>query len=172
MPRVHTKMARPSTKDRQCSKGDGPIIPGERYHTWSFRYGGTYYRHERCGYPPQSQLTQSKMSGVYAAQEDARTALDVLSDPKTADEDAQAILEELAGVVTDVANEYQESAEAMGAAGEEMESKADELEAYADELNNWDATATKPDEDEDDDMDWEDENGASTWRMSREKRAT
>src|SRR5436853_7182846 len=70
MPRV--KRQKKSTRGTRVCGAIGcgkEIQPGEAYFTWSFRYGG---RQVRClEHPPkQSELTQSKMSTVYAAIEE------------------------------------------------------------------------------------------------------
>jgi hypothetical protein len=63
MPRVYTK-----TKNRggkklsySCSRCSEPILPGQTYHEWSFRYGPKMRQHTQHGLPRRSQLTMSKM---------------------------------------------------------------------------------------------------------------
>src|SRR3954464_10047336 len=72
VPRVYTQKKSSRGAERRCGRyGCGKVIePGESYFQFSFRYGGTHYR---CAEhrPRQSELTQSKMSAVYAAIEDA-----------------------------------------------------------------------------------------------------
>ena len=74
MPRVTTRTKNRGGRDRHCGRCGEVIKPGEKYYTWAFRYGGSRfncYRH----HPRQSELTQSKMSGVYAAIESAQDAI-------------------------------------------------------------------------------------------------
>jgi hypothetical protein len=54
-------------KARKAIPSSG-IKVGDSYYWWKFRYGGKFVSKER---PRQSQLTQSKLSGVYAAEESA-----------------------------------------------------------------------------------------------------
>ena len=80
----------------------------------------------------QSELTTSKMSEVYAAQEDASDEIP----EATCVEDLRAIAANYAERVREVAQEYADAADAMGGAGEEMQERADELENHADEVEN------------------------------------
>jgi cell division septum initiation protein DivIVA len=145
MPRVIKKRAnRGATKAKMCgatycrvdeAEGGRYIQAGQTYYTWSFRYGGTYYQHERCGFPRPSQLTQSKVSAIYAAVEAAEDELARLT-WEDAGKDAQEILGPVAETAREVAQEYRDAAESMGSAGEEMEAKADNIESWADELES------------------------------------
>jgi hypothetical protein len=143
MPRVIEKRAnRGATKTKTCgatycrvdeANGGRTIQAGQQYYTWSFRYGGTHYQHKVCGFPRPSQLTQSKIGAIYAAQEAAEDELSALT-WEDAGKDAQEILGPVAETAREVAQEYRDAADAMGSAGEEMESKADDIESWADEL--------------------------------------
>src|SRR5690606_24453265 len=82
----------------------------------------------------QSELTTSKMAGVYAAQEDAA---DSIAQAETI-EDLKFIAEETAERIREVAQEYADAADAMGGAGEEMWERADLLESAADEIDCFD----------------------------------
>lgn len=96
--------------------------------SWSFRYGGT---HRRCmAHPPKrSELTQSLMSGVYAAIEDAETML-----PEAINiDDLRSIQEQVADAGREVVDQYREAAENFGGAGENAE-RADELEGWVEEV--------------------------------------
>lgn len=142
MPRVIEKRAnRGATKSKTCGARDcreeagRSIIAGQQYYTWSFRYGGTHYQHKACGYPRPSQLTQSKVGAIYAAQEAAEDELAALT-WEDAGKDPQEILEPVIESAREVAQEYRDAAESMGSAGEEMESKADNIESWVDELES------------------------------------
>jgi ABC-type transporter Mla subunit MlaD len=144
MPRVYSPKKNRSGKSLACGRCSRTIEPGETYYWWKFRYGG---KQVRCGdhYPRPSELTQSKLSQVYAAVEGAE---DALGDAKTVDEVTGA-LETAAGEVRDVADEYREAAEAMGDAGSEHEERADAVEEFADALEQFDPDLDdEPEEDE------------------------
>lgn len=147
MPRVFSKTKSTRGKQYTCVKCAKPIVAGERYHEWSFRFGGDRRQHAACGYPKQSQLTQSKMSSVYAAIESAEESIN----SATTVEDVKSALDTCAEEVRQVADEYREAAEAMGAAGEGSisEERADALNDFADELENVDLPEELTDEDAD-----------------------
>lgn len=131
MPRVITKTKNRAGRERQCGRCGRKIEPGDKYYTWSFRYGGTAYRcieHR----PRQSELTQSKMSTVYAAIEGATDDLPNADDPEA----VAQLVQDVAEAVREVADEYEEAAEPFGGAGENAE-RADELHGWADELECW-----------------------------------
>ena len=130
MPRVITKTKNRAGKARACGRCGAPIEPGERYRQWSFRYGGTHYRcHRPTCNPRPSELTQSLLSEVYAAREEAEAEL-----PRCETyADMRALLEQVAEAAREVAQQYEEAAEAFGGEGENAE-RAYELEEYADGL--------------------------------------
>jgi hypothetical protein len=134
MPRVYTYKTRARTKHSEdgfyhCSKCGNDILPGQSRYEWSFRYGGTYRRHVDCGYPKQSELTQSKMGQVYAATE----ALEDFMLGEFTVDDLQEALNQAAEEVRQVASEYEEAAEHFGNQGENQE-RYEALDAYADEI--------------------------------------
>lgn len=140
----------------------------------SFKGGGG--RHVRCASYDcrfrQSDLTNSKMSGVYAAQETAEEAIDAW-DGETSD-DLQAILSECAEAAREVAEEYRESAANMESAFpggsptiDECNEKADEIDSWADELESVDFD-DKPEDDEDEDAN-EDEDGDKDEEKKRKR---
>jgi len=143
VPRVHTQTARKSKYERTCSMCRGAIYPGQSYHSWSFRYGGTYYQHAACGYPRRSQLTQSAMGEVYAAIEAAEETIanwdgDGLGDLTSA-------VEEVAAATESVIDQYREADEAFGGygatesaeRGEEPEEGEPRTEDQQDEFDTW-----------------------------------
>jgi hypothetical protein len=138
MPRVNTKTKNKAGKAYNCDRCGEPIRAGEQYHEWSFRYGGTHRQHASHGNPRASQLTQSKLSGAYAAIEGAE---DSISGATTAEDIAQA-LTTAAEEVEQVRDEYQESLDSMGenfaqgAPGEAVQEKIDALEEFASALND------------------------------------
>lgn len=187
MPRVSTKTKSKGGKAEsyRCDSCPEPILPKQQYYEWSFRYGGTHRQHVSCGPVKQSQLTQSKMSGVYAAVEAAEAEI-----ASAEDNDAlAAALETCADSVDEVKDEYQESLDNMisqdGSIAQEVQEKIETLESFADELRN--ATfdefdeeepeePTKPDAGASDDKleEWEDEHGVwstehSQWEENRDQ---
>jgi hypothetical protein len=119
-----------------CGRCDKQIEKGDPYRHATPGFRGR--RLVRCMEPAcairQSELTTSKMAGVYAAQEDAEEALNDVDGAEA----IQQILSDCADACREVAGEYAEAAEAMGGAGEEMQERADEIESYCDELENMD----------------------------------
>lgn len=101
MPRVLTQKAGKDYPDQGIKKG-------EKYYKWSFRYGGT---HKSKTYPRASQLTQSKYSDVYAAQENVS---DVCAANDCALQDIIDACRDAADQIRTVGEEYLEADEAMG----------------------------------------------------------
>ena len=147
MPRVNTKKKN-KVGEYRCDACSNPIIGGQTYYEWSFRYGGTHRQHESHGRPKASQLTQSKLSGVYSAVESAESAI---NDADNVD-DIRAALEECASEVESVKDEYQESLDNMisqdGSVAQDVQEKIDALESFIDELNNVAGDMDEFDEDE------------------------
>jgi hypothetical protein len=132
MPRVNTQKKSTRGKDIRCGRCGAEIVPGEDYFKWSFRYGGTRtncYRHR----PRPSELTQSKLSEVYAAVESAE---DALKGEGLTVSDIQEAVGEVAEVVEEVAGEYEEAAEPFNYQGEHQE-RADELRDWGSELEGF-----------------------------------
>ena len=126
MPRVNTQKANKDYPEQGIKKGD-------TYYSWAFRYGGKY----KSKTPPKaSQLTQSKMSGAYAAGEELSDAIDAATTPQ----DIADALNQCAEDVRSVAEEYRESADNIrekfseSPTIDDCEEKADTLEGWADSL--------------------------------------
>lgn len=139
MPRVNVKTKNRAGKLYNCGRCSDPIKAGERYYEWSFRYGGTRRQHEKHGRPKQSQLTQSKMSGVYAACEDAEAAIAAAGST----EDIAAALNDCASAVSDVKSEYEDGLSSLpqglqdaGGPGGQTQEKIDALDEFASELES------------------------------------
>jgi len=138
MPRVSTKKKNKVGEGYRCDGCAELIVAGQQYYEWSFRYGGTHRQHIDHGSPKQSQLTQSKMSGAYAAVESAAEAI------ASADnvEDIKSALEECATEIESVAEEYQDAIDSMpenlqqGGPAQEMQEKIEGLQSFAEELNS------------------------------------
>lgn len=142
MPRVtnHICQGR-AAEPMRCCQCPSPIVRGERYYQWSIkrqRGGVTYRQHESHGAPRPSQLTESKMSGVYAAIESAEEAIAAAGSP----EDVAEALRAAASDVEGVRDEYQESLDNMpeglqqGDTGQQIEERVSNLEDFAQTLND------------------------------------
>jgi hypothetical protein len=141
MPRVFQKKKIKLGADRSCGRCGKKIEPGDEYLSWSFRYGGTHFR---ClDHPPrQSELTQSKLSEVYSAQETAEDEIDaIVVDEDGAVEGVKDAVQTVIDQIQETASEYMEAAEHFGGEGENAE-RADELESWSGELESF-----YPDED-------------------------
>lgn len=142
MPRVFSKTANRGAKSkRTCDRCGKPIKAGQRFYTWKFRYGARYYRHTEHGAPRGSELTHSKASGLYAAQESVEDTLAAWSG-EDASEIAEA-LREAANSAEEVKDEYEESINNMpeqlqesSPAAEEMRERMDAIEQWKDDLDS------------------------------------
>lgn len=123
-----------------CSK---PIEVGTPYKHVSLKsgpYGGTTLRrHEGCPNWKQSELTMSKMSGVYAAQEDFEDRIDDCNSV----EDLEALRDDVAEQIKAVGEEYGESADNIedGFGHEtyvstELREKQEALEGWGDDIES------------------------------------
>ena len=132
-----------SNKDQgKCGKCGAELPKGSAYRWAQGRYTS---RKVRCMLPDcgfrDSDLTESKMSEVYAAQEalsDVLGGWDGQELSEIADECVTA-----AEAIREVAQEYADAAEAMQGAGEAMQEKADSLEQWASEIED---AGNEPDE--------------------------
>lgn len=143
MSRVNT-VAKARKSPGKCGMCGKEIPAGAGYRYWKFRYGGKHLRCMNCPPPKTSELTSNaKISSLLAAQEYAEEAIDKWEkDPGDA-ESLTSILEECAGSIREVAEEFRESAQAiedgfqhetemsaeMNDKGENLDSAADELES-------------------------------------------
>jgi len=138
MPRVNT-VNKARKAQGTCGRCGAEINVGDGYRWIKFRHGGKRIRclASECRFRA-SDLTQSKMSGVYSAQENAE---DSIGDCESI-ADLKALAEETAESVREVAQEYQDSADAIhehfdtSDTADECEEKAQELEGWADEIEN------------------------------------
>ncbi len=134
-----------------CSKDGAPILRGQRY-MW-VKPRSAYRKMVRCMSHPfkQSEITTSKMSGVYAAQEDATANLEGLRGTPGDVADLKSELETAAESIREVGQEYRDAADASPTGlvfGEDLNEKADEIDGAADELESWDADEDEPDFDQ------------------------
>jgi hypothetical protein len=152
-----------------CSRCRDDIKAGDAYRWWKFRFGGKRIRcmKARCA-PRPSDLTQSKMSSVYAAQENVD---DVLMDWDTIDlDDVRGPLEELIDEVETIGEEYQEAADNQrdtfpdSPTADENEERAQQLEEWKDQLEDAKDSLEEFEGDKNDDDEPKDEDEASAWR--------
>lgn len=140
MPKVKLVTKSKMGKPYLCDKCRKQIEPGQQYFSWEFRYGDPHRQHQACGAPRASQLTQSKMSVVYAAVEAAQ---DGIAGAESA-EDFTSLLSDCASEVDSVKEEYQAALDNMpdslqqSSTGEEIQEKIDALETFSDSLSNTD----------------------------------
>ena len=150
MPRVIEKKKNSAGSPYDCCQCAEKIKSGENYYEWSFRYGGTYRQHTAHGHPKASQLTQSKLSGAYAAIESAEAYLAAAESI----EDMQSALEECATEIENVAEEYQDSFDSIpenlqqGGPAQEMQEKIEALQSFSRELQDAASNLEEFDEDE------------------------
>jgi hypothetical protein len=137
MPRVHNPKKSSRGKEVKCGRCGAIVQSGERYYAWSFRYGGAHYR---CSlHPPrQSELTQSKISGVLSALEavqDVVADLDNAGDFAEAKDAVRSVVEDMQTACEEAKSEYEEAAEHFGGQGENQE-RAEQMEQAYDELED------------------------------------
>jgi hypothetical protein len=120
--------------NRKCEKCGKEIEVGSPYKWVQIKttYGGI--KKVRCGDCPgwkPSELSMSKMSGVYAAQEEADDT-DVSSI-----EDLEALRESIAEQIEAVGEEYEQSGQNMEDGFEHATSMSDELKEKGESIKNW-----------------------------------
>lgn len=174
MPRVNS-VDKARKSPGTCGKCSKKIDQGQGYIWWKFRYGGKRIRCSTCPRPRQSELTNSdKLSRCYAAGEAIEDAIDAFR--KSLDvEDLRQALEDAANELTEVAEEYRDSASNVesGMNGnrmpicDELEEKADNLESKASELES---AASELEEFDEDQAKEDAENDLEGEEMSAEKR--
>lgn len=121
-------------KDQGTCRCGTAIKVGDPYKWTKNRFGPKLIRCGKCQFRP-SELTQSKMSQVYAAQESISELL------AEWDGDLDALKSDIESCIDDIENvksEYEDAAEAMGDAGEQHRERAEELESWIDDLREID----------------------------------
>lgn len=123
------------TSPGKCGKCDKKIEKGQGYLYWAFFRGPKNIRclELKCK-PRNSDLCNSKMSGVYAVVENVEDFINGESGDHTVD-DIRSTLEEAASSIRDVAGEYDDWGQSMPAATEQAEEKSSNLNGFADELD-------------------------------------
>lgn len=151
MPRItHVKKARKS--QGSCRSCGVAIDKGDPYKWIAFRYGPRVVKCASCNFR-DSELTQGKMSGVFAAREMVE---DFLADWDGDLEELRSVCEDAAGEIEMVADEYQEGADNQreyfpdSEQADESEERAEALREYAQEIENVDVEDYDGERDEDD----------------------
>lgn len=130
---ARVKTVQKSRKAGKCSACGDPLPIGSayRYFKPGFR---TRLKVIRCMKPEctpkASELTTSRMSEAYAAQEDAHAAIE---SAETVD-DLTSALEDAAGRASDLKDEYDQAIEAAPMLEEQVQPQVDALEAWAETL--------------------------------------
>ena len=146
-----------------------PIPEGSAYN-WSqaSRFAPKIKWHAGCPQPRPSALEgNDKRARVMAATEEAHDRLDEIAEGEPAEttaDDIIAVLNDCAEAIREVASEYEEAAEAMGAAGEENTERAGTLNEAADNIEAADIEERpEADEDEDEDEDGDEAPDLAEW---------
>ena len=155
MARIQTSRfaARKGAANLVCGKCRAEIVKGEQYR-W-FKVGfRSRYKNIRCMRaecsPRQSEMTASKMAGVYAAFEDAEDALAALraGDPEDDTSNIREAVTNAAAGIEEVADEYREAGEASPTGlvfGEDLNERADEISDVASQLESFDCSEDEAD---------------------------
>lgn len=135
MPRVRiytTRARRDGKPNFKCTKCGNDILPGQKRYEWEFYSGGVYRQHESCGYPLRSQLTQSKMSGLYQNIEAIEGHENGWGKTR---EDVTLNLESVRDTAEEIKSEYEDAAQNFGGQGPSQE-MADELDGFISTLED------------------------------------
>lgn len=135
MPRVFSLMARKSKHKRVCNKCGKPIKPGQRYLKWTFHRSLPTLRHEECGHPRPSELTRSKVSGLYAARESAEDAISSWEGEETGD--VAQVLRDCAEEAENVKQEYEDSISNMPEQLQESSQVAEDMRERMESIESW-----------------------------------
>lgn len=123
----------------KCGRCQAVIQPGDKYFYFAVGFRGAKQIRCKDHHPRQSELTGSKMSSAYAANESLE---DRIAEEKITIEDIAVALEETASDIESVRDEYQESFDNLpqgfqeGDQGSNIQEKIDGLTEYVDTLNN------------------------------------
>lgn len=164
---------KPNLTCGKCGKEIEPGMPYKWVQPKSSVYGGSKrYRCDTCPGWRQSELTSSKMAGVYSAQEQLD---DQLGSCESVD-DFMALRDDLADQIESVGEEYKEAAQNIvdgfgheTMQSDELEEKGDSLIEWAEEIRNvdFDEEPDEPDEEPDEDSD---EDERETWLSEMQDR--
>lgn len=134
-----------------CDKCGKNIDKGTTYQWAQVGWGGRKIARCMSCEIRRSEITTSKLQGVYASTENAEDALNALNtgSAEVRDglvEEIESILSECADGWREVASEYEDAVDAVGDAfGEQMQTRLESIESAADELESWSADSDEPD---------------------------
>lgn len=132
-------------KEQKCDKCQSRIKKGESYRWAKGRYTRKMVRcmKAECAFRP-TDLSSAKTAQIDEAINDAHTSLHLAEDLDA----IKAVLEDVASVARDVAQEYQDANDAWagGQGREDLQEKVDACEAFADELEGWDPSGETDEE--------------------------
>lgn len=138
MARVHTMKSSRVAHTCEICKDAIPVGHGYRYFQVGFR---SSYKHIRCMKascsPRPSQLTNSKVSAILAAQESAHDELTAASVAVSEVDDIKAIMESVVEAINEVKDEYQEGLDNWPSGNASLEEKVETLDSAADTLDSW-----------------------------------
>jgi len=176
MPRVHTATRKRAVLKHAmvCRHCREEIAVGQEYYSWERRYGGKQHLHTSCRRPRPTELSSRKTAAIEEAVMDAsfpEASFDMPSDGSLPEAEAEgyltdlrSVLEDVAGVVRDVGEQYQDAFDNLpenfqyGATGEALQQVAEACEEKASDLESFDFSADEPDwperEDEESDEDF------------------
>jgi DNA repair ATPase RecN len=121
-------------REYPCEKCPDLIVAGDQYFEWTPYKSASRRQHSKHGHPTQSQLTTSKLSGVYSAIEDASASVTAAEDVS----DIAQALRDCATTCEEVKGEYEEALEALPDGlrdSSDMQEKVDALDTFLDSLN-------------------------------------
>jgi DNA repair ATPase RecN len=134
-----------ATDQGTCSKCGVEIKKGDAYVWTKNRYGPKRKRctATACRFRSSDLTSSEKLSQVYEAQETAEDAVAEWTGDEDDASDVTQALQDAAEQIREVAQEYQQSADAIrdnfaeSTTADECEEKANDLESWADELDAW-----------------------------------
>jgi DNA-directed RNA polymerase subunit RPC12/RpoP len=142
MPRVETKTKNRAGSEYHCGRCGKKIEPGQKYRVWEFRYGGKHIRCDgpNCA-PRESELTQGRMSEIYAITEGVAAACQAFRESKDIDnflgemeskrDDADNLRDEIDSAYEEMGPGLQQSEN-----GQNAEARRDALDTFRDELDS------------------------------------
>jgi superfamily I DNA/RNA helicase len=144
MPRINTKTKSRAGKQVNCGRCRIVIQPGQKYRSWSFRYGGTHFRcmQPKCN-PRASELTQSQAGQMYQLTERIEDACQAIRTPgEYTIEDFKSEMESIREDAESLKDEIQEGFDNMleglqqAEAGQRAEARVEALDSFMDELDS------------------------------------
>jgi hypothetical protein len=134
MARLFSKTKSKAGKTYTCSKCGKPIVPGDKYVEWSFRYGGTYRRHAATCYPePWEYISNNSKVQAHSRAEDALSTARDSDDPET----ASSSLADACSEVHEIIDEIESSLDNWQSAGLDRTERYSTWEYAKSDLEDW-----------------------------------